>query len=50
MKIDQDLCALLVSNFNPELHRLMVVGNMHILNTEFDVEEIFGVRASGPDV
>lgn len=35
--------ALLLSNFNPNLPRLKVDGNRHILITEFDVEEIFSL-------
>lgn len=35
---------------NPNYCRLKVDGNRHILVTEFDVEEIFGLRVSGPNV
>lgn len=33
MKIDCNICTFLLSNFNPDLHRLKVNGNRHILMT-----------------
>lgn len=47
-----NFCSLLLINFNLDLRRLKVGGNKHILVTksEFDVEEIFGLRDTGYDV
>lgn len=50
MKINLDFYSLLLSNFNPDLGPLKVDGNRHSLITEFDIEEILGLQAAGPDV
>lgn len=48
-KIDRDFVALLLNNFNPDVCRLKV-GQKNTLVSETDVEEIFGIRLTEPDV
>lgn len=49
IKIDRDFVSLLLHSFNPNVRRLKI-GCRHILISEADVEEIFGLILTMPDV